>query len=140
MTSPDRDTALVREATGRLLTSAAALDDDAVRGPSLLPGWTRGHVLTHLARNADALLEVLAGRPMYASAEARDADIETGAPRPLAEQLDDLRTASSRLDGAFAAQGATAWERTVALRKASPTARRPCPSAAWSRSSCTTST
>ncbi len=27
--------------------------------PSLLPGWTRGHVLTHIARNADSFVRVL---------------------------------------------------------------------------------
>ena len=29
--------------------------DDYVRGASLLAGWTRGHVLTHIARNADGI-------------------------------------------------------------------------------------
>jgi len=29
--------------------------------PSLLPGWTRAHVLAHLARNADAMRNMLAG-------------------------------------------------------------------------------
>src|SRR5690349_12024814 len=56
--SDDRfDPAIVLERieaeTRRLLDTAAALDDAAVRAPSLLPGWSRGHVLTHLARNAD---------------------------------------------------------------------------------------
>ncbi|NLU67516.1 maleylpyruvate isomerase family mycothiol-dependent enzyme [Streptomyces sp. HNM0574] len=116
MTSPAHDAALVRESTDRLLTVVAGLDDAAVAGPSLLPGWTRGHVITHLARNADALVRVLAGRPMYDSAESRDADIDKGAGRPLAAQLDDLREASARLDGAFGAQSEEAWRRTVELR------------------------
>ncbi|WP_425586056.1 maleylpyruvate isomerase N-terminal domain-containing protein [Streptomyces thioluteus] len=90
------DLALLREATDRLTRAVEALAEPAVGEPSRLPGWTRGHVLAHLARNADALVNVLSGRPMYASAEARDADIAEGAPRPLAVQLDDLRT-SGRL-------------------------------------------
>ena len=65
-----RDLASVRDATERLLTAAAKLDNAAVTDQSRLPGWTRGHVLAHLARNADALVNVLEGRPMYASAEA----------------------------------------------------------------------
>ena len=32
-----------------------------VTAPSLLPGWTVGHVLTHLARNADSMTLALAG-------------------------------------------------------------------------------
>lgn len=81
---------------------------------SRLPGWTRGHVLTHLSRNADALVNVFEGRPMYVSAEARDADIETGAPRPLDVQLADLRESAERLRGAAA--DVTDWSRVVELR------------------------
>ena len=32
---------------------------EAFRAPSALPGWTRAHVLTHLARNADAMVNLL---------------------------------------------------------------------------------
>jgi maleylpyruvate isomerase len=115
---PMEDCTALRAATARLLESVAKLSDDEVAAPSELPGWTRGHVLAHLARNADALLEVLAGRPMYASAEARDGDIETGAPRPAAEQLEDVAVTAHRLDGAFAAQpaGDAGWQRTIELR------------------------
>ena len=39
--------------------AAAELDPGQVAGPSRLPGWSRGHVLSHLARNADALVNLL---------------------------------------------------------------------------------
>lgn len=112
------DCAALREATARLLDTVAKLDDAEVAAPSRLPGWTRGHVLAHLARNSDALLNVLAGRPMYDSADARDADIATGAPRPAAEQLEDVAVTALRLDGAFEAQpeGDAGWQRTIELR------------------------
>ncbi len=116
---PVRDMATVRAATDGLLDRAAglgALGDDAVRAPSALPGWTRGHVLTHLARNADALVNVLSGRPMYASAEARDADIEAGAARPLAEQLDDVRATAARLAETAAGIPADGWSARCELR------------------------
>lgn len=77
----------VLDATGRYLAALTELDDDAFRTPSLLPGWTRGHVVTHLARNADALAHGLRGAAagevavLYSSQEERDADIEAGAPR-----------------------------------------------------------
>ncbi|EPD57862.1 maleylpyruvate isomerase family mycothiol-dependent enzyme [Streptomyces sp. HGB0020] len=108
------DLASVRDATDRLLTAAAKLDNAGVTQPSRLPGWSRGHVLAHLARNADALVNVLEGRPMYSSAEARDADIERDAPRPLDVQLTDLRESTAR----FLRTGAAPadWSRTVELR------------------------
>ncbi|GAA2509959.1 maleylpyruvate isomerase family mycothiol-dependent enzyme [Streptomyces gobitricini] len=108
------DLASVREATDRLLAAAATLDDAAVAAPSRLPGWTRGHILAHLSRNADALVNVLQGRPMYVSAEARDADIERDAHRPTAVQLDDVRDSAAR----FQAQGEVPadWDRRVELR------------------------
>ena len=49
----------IAAATERLLATADALTGDQVREPSLLPGWTRGHVLTHVARNADGLRNLL---------------------------------------------------------------------------------
>ncbi|MGI5351611.1 maleylpyruvate isomerase family mycothiol-dependent enzyme [Streptomyces sp. CA-250714] len=116
MTTPAHDAELVRTATGHLLSNTVKLEAHEVAEPSQLPGWTRAHVLTHLARNADALVNVLAGRPMYASAEARDADIERGAHRSLDELVDDVRASSSRLESAFAALGDEDWGRTVTLR------------------------
>ncbi|MFD4023560.1 maleylpyruvate isomerase family mycothiol-dependent enzyme [Streptomyces sp. NPDC058576] len=108
------DLGAVREATERLLGAVGKLDNAAVAEPSRLPGWSRGHVLTHLSRNADAIGNVLRGLPMYASSETRDADIAAGAPRPAAEQLRDLReTAEGFL--AVAAEPAD-WSRTVTLR------------------------
>ncbi|QGV81205.1 maleylpyruvate isomerase family mycothiol-dependent enzyme [Streptomyces ficellus] len=109
-----RDLASVREATERLLTAAAKLDDAAMAAPSRLPGWSRGHVLAHLSRNADALVNVLQGRPMYVSAEARDADIERDAPRPPAVQLDDVRASAARFQAA--GEVPADWDRTVELR------------------------
>jgi len=80
----------------RLRESLAALTDDAARQPSRLPGWSRGHVATHLARNADAIrrlaLGVLSGVPaeMYPGGqEARNAAIEDGSDRPAALLADD---------------------------------------------------
>lgn len=79
------------------------LGDDAFRAPSLLPGWSRAHVLSHLARNADGMINLLLWArtgivtPAYASAEARDADIEKGATRAPAEIRDDVIASSNRL-------------------------------------------
>jgi maleylpyruvate isomerase len=49
----------VDRATDRLLATVSSLTGDDVAVPSLLPGWTRGHVLTHLARHADGGVNLL---------------------------------------------------------------------------------
>ncbi|MFG1700137.1 maleylpyruvate isomerase N-terminal domain-containing protein [Nonomuraea sp. NPDC049309] len=46
-------------ATDRLLATAASLSDADLAAPSLLPGWTRGHVLAHVAQNAGSCLNLL---------------------------------------------------------------------------------
>src|SRR5688572_4026869 len=99
---PGSAMAQVGSATEHLLATAERLDDGSLREPSLLPGWTRGHVLTHVARNADGLINLLSWArtgvetPAYASREAREADIEAGAGRPVAAQLADLRDSAER--------------------------------------------
>ncbi|GAA3874535.1 maleylpyruvate isomerase family mycothiol-dependent enzyme [Streptomyces sedi] len=110
------DLASVEDATDRLLRTAAGLDEAALAAPSRLPGWTRGHVLAHLARNADALDDVLHDRPMYASDQARDEAIARGAGRPPAEHLADLRDSSARLLATARALDEAGWERRVTLR------------------------
>jgi maleylpyruvate isomerase len=83
-------------ATERLLDTVRRLTDDDVRQPSLLPGWTRGHVLTHVARTGDAMCNLLTWArtgvetPAYESQEARDADIEAGAGRTAGELFADV--------------------------------------------------
>ena len=105
------DLATVDTHTDLLLATVRALDPAQVAGPSLCEGWTKGHVLAHVSRNADALLNLVTSAvtgenvPMYASAEARDVDIEAGARRPLDEQITDLETSAARLRAA--SQGLT---------------------------------
>jgi maleylpyruvate isomerase len=105
----------VDAATDDLLRTVADLDPAAVGHPSRLPGWTVGHVLTHVARNADALTNLLTWArtgvetPPYASPEAREAGIREGAGRPLREQLEDIRAAHERFADAGAAMPAEAW-------------------------------
>lgn len=104
----------VREATDRLLTAVAKLDNASLAEESHLPGWTRGHVLAHLARNADALVEVFEGRPMYESATSRESDIQRDAGRPLLQQLEDVRNSADRWQAV--AERPQDWTRTVELR------------------------
>jgi maleylpyruvate isomerase len=102
-------------ATDRLLATATALSDAQAREASLLPGWSRGHVLTHIARNADGLGNLLrwartgTQTPMYASAESRGADIEAGAGRPAADLAADVRDSATAFAGQAAAMPDDAW-------------------------------
>ena len=86
----------IDQATQRLLDTARVITEPDLRAPSLLPGWTRGHVVAHVARNADAMRNLLVGvrtgqdRPAYPSAEARQADIERGAGLRASELMTDL--------------------------------------------------
>ena len=110
----------IRAATHRLIASAAALDDVAVADASRLPGWTRGHVLTHVSRNADGATNLLTwartGVPthQYESLDQRVRDIEDGAGRAAAVQLADLRESAGRFAEAFAVMPAPAWTTKVA--------------------------
>jgi maleylpyruvate isomerase len=103
---PEIDETLL--ATTRYLQALTVLDDESVRRPSLLPGWSRAHVVAHLSRNADAFTRVLgqvaAGEPasMYVSADARDAEIEdTVARLDLAGLVEDALASTARLTEAF---------------------------------------
>ncbi len=107
--------------TERLLSSVRSLDDASLRGPSALPGWSRGHVITHLARNADGLGNLvrwaLTGveTPMYGSREARVAAIEAGAGRPLADQQDDVEETAARFREAVAGVNDDVGDRVLRL-------------------------
>jgi maleylpyruvate isomerase len=109
----------MRDGESFFLRSLDSLDDAAISGPSLLPGWTRAHVVAHVARNADALQNLLAWArtgvetPMYANAEQRDRDIAAGAGQAPAALRDDARQTSSRLLAAADALPRSAWAAEV---------------------------
>ena len=109
----------VDTATEDLLRTAADLDPAVVGTPSLLPGWTVGHVLTHVARNADAYVNLLTWArtgvetPAYRAPGVREADIEAGAGRPLREHLEDIRASHERFADAGAAMPAEAWAQVL---------------------------
>ncbi|MGI5289417.1 maleylpyruvate isomerase family mycothiol-dependent enzyme [Nonomuraea polychroma] len=117
-------------ATHRLLATAASLSDADLTAPSLLPGWTRGHVLAHLAQNADSHLNLLtwaktgARTPQYASYEARAARIEAAATRPAAQLVADVQDGAARLAAAVRDLPEQAWSAQVE-------GMRPPPHPAW---------
>src|SRR4051812_29859975 len=95
------------------------LTDDDLAAPSGLPDWSRAHVVAHLARNADALVNLLTWArtgvetPMYPSREARNAGIETTAAQPAAELRADYSAACARFADAVDALPESAWTATL---------------------------
>jgi maleylpyruvate isomerase len=90
-------------ATQRLIDEARIITAPDLQAPSLLPGWSRAHVLAHLARGADAMRNLLIGarhsldRPAYASPGARAADIDVSAAAGAKELLEDLADSAMAL-------------------------------------------
>jgi maleylpyruvate isomerase len=114
----DRDVAGAAEAHQGLLAmldqqlSAGSLDGSSL---SRLPGWTIGHVLTHLARNADSIVRVLVAAERgeiidrYEGGQPRrDAEIDAGASRPAEELVADVRSTIWTLEQTWATQ--TRWD------------------------------
>lgn len=120
-TFPPFDTTRRWWADGELAVAGIVdrLTDDDLAGDSALPGWSRAHVVAHLARNADALVNLLTWArtgvetPMYPSRAVRDADIEATAARPGAEVRADHGAASDRLARAIEGLPADAWTAQV---------------------------
>ena len=86
--TPYEDLAAARAATERLLAHLAGLTVEDLLGPSLLPGWSRAHVVAHLAGNARSHVRMLDGclagevRAQYACRGARERGIEELAASP----------------------------------------------------------
>ena len=106
----------VEKSHERLARTISALTDAGARRPSLLPGWSVGHVLTHLARNADSHVRMLeaAGRGQVGDQypggnEQRAADIEAGVGRPAVELVADVTSAAAGLEAAMDATREEVW-------------------------------
>jgi maleylpyruvate isomerase len=120
----------------RMQASASRVTDDDCRGPSLLPGWTRGHVLTHWARNADGqsrmLLAAMRGEiaVQYPGGDAqRERDIEAEAARPARLILADVSAAIDQIEDVWRRMPADAWLRPTAAR----IGQRPAWMSVWAR-------
>ncbi|MEV0403047.1 maleylpyruvate isomerase family mycothiol-dependent enzyme [Actinoallomurus sp. NPDC050550] len=104
----------VTRSADRLLADASALTDAEVREPSALPGWTRGQVLVHVARSADAYTWLLRSASGRAPLGTRPG---TTPPPSIseagAELAADLRLSLERFLGEARAMPADAWDRLV---------------------------
>jgi maleylpyruvate isomerase len=112
----------VELSTDLFLASVDALRESQVRGPTLLPGWTRGHLLTHMSRAAESLCRLLdwartgVEQQQYPSADARARDIEAGADRSVQALAADLRVTATLFDDTVRALPDPAWSVEVTAR------------------------
>jgi maleylpyruvate isomerase len=111
----------IDDATQRLLGTARVIAEPELRAPSLLPGWTRAHVLAHLAHGADAMRHLLVGaragedRPAYPSAAARDAGIEQGTKLKPVELVADVAGAAMAFRTLTRQLSGDAWQYQVQI-------------------------
>jgi maleylpyruvate isomerase len=116
----------IDHATQRLLSTARVIDERKLRGPSLLPGWTRAHVLAHLARSADAMRNLMAWartgqeRPAYPSSAAREADIEHGARQKTKELMADVADSAMAFRTVAVRLPDDAWQVQVRVLDSAP--------------------
>ena len=130
---PDVTLPWMRDGTRRFLAAVESLEDREFAHPSGLPGWSRAHVIGHVAGNADALIRLTSWAdtgvecPMYESREQRNSEIESTA----AMTPDELRRLSvdtaAALDRALAGLDERGWTATVrsALGRVIPAAEIP---------------
>ncbi|MEV7687078.1 maleylpyruvate isomerase family mycothiol-dependent enzyme [Streptomyces bungoensis] len=110
----------VHGSAARLGAGLEALTDADARAASALPGWSRAHVVTHLARSADVYRWLLALARTgtepgpRADAAALDRALREGAERSAAELVDDLRRSTDRMLAEAAAMPEERWSILVA--------------------------
>ncbi len=114
----------VRDGHHRLLDLVSELETDDFREPSRLPGWTRGHVIAHLAHNAQALgrMSSAAARGELVDAypdDDRDEAIEKDAQDDAIGLVQLMATAQAGLEIAWDSLGDDDWSKPVRFRNGS---------------------
>lgn len=117
--TPGEARAALADSTAVLLRNIRKLSNDEVRAPSLLAGWTRGHVLAHLAQNAEGGGRLLGwartGVPSYEymSLADRARDIEAESGQPALELIAHVGQSAARFAEAAARVPSDRWRATV---------------------------
>lgn len=111
--------AWMREGEARFAALVAGLPDSSLSEPCALPGWTRAHLVGHLARNAEALTRLATWArtgvetPMYSGPEQRNDDIAESAGYPPARLRAELTATTATLDDALAGLDDGDWKAQV---------------------------
>lgn len=95
------DLSLLGRETGMMLATIESLSDDELGAASQCEGWSRDDVIAHLASNGRALVKLIdwattgEEQQLYASQEARNAEIAELAALPRAELVDRFRESAT---------------------------------------------
>lgn len=101
------DLGVLQREAGMAMATISSLRDEELRRPTRCEGWTRAHVIAHLAHDADAMTNLVSWAvtghetPAYESDERRTADIEATAALSAAELTAALDRAETRLTEAL---------------------------------------
>lgn len=116
---PDTAIEALHHAEQRLVRTVDSLDDADWAGSSILPDWSRAHVIAHLALNAEGFARALHGLldggpvPIYDSQERRDADVGLLAAQPSQTIRERLFAAGWGLRERLLALSPELWTRSV---------------------------
>jgi maleylpyruvate isomerase len=119
--------------TALFLRALDDLGDHELDAPSTLPGWTRRHLVAHVASNAEGIGRLVSwartgqATPMYASPRQRTDDIASGALRSARQLRTWAHGSAAELAGAFSAMPDSAWRAHVvtAQRRTVPATELP---------------
>lgn len=109
----------VSASTAQLESTLATFSDADQRAPSMLPGWSRGHVTAHVARNAESYWRLLewartgVEHLQYPSPESRDEEIEAGSTGSAAALLKDVQASATRLRDQASTLPEASWDAPV---------------------------
>lgn len=115
----DGQLATVAAGTAHFGVQLAALTDTELDGASLLPGWSRKHITSHIGYNAVALGRLMEWAmsgieaPMYSSLQARDAEILSGARLPAPALRALVHDTAASLNDKWSRAPASSWQRLV---------------------------
>ena len=110
---------IARRGTAYFAQRLAELSDDDFGGDTLLPGWSRRHLVAHVGYNAAALCRLIdwavtgVETPMYESVEQRGREISEGATLDPAALRNLFDHTVARLDEKWRNLPASAWSAQV---------------------------
>lgn len=118
MARPDQEIDGIRTAQASFLSAVQGLDEDTVRRPSALPGWTVAHVIAHVAANADSVTRRLRGclagevvDQYPGGAEGRAREIEELSGRGLADLVAMVARTNAEVLDVVGEMPDDAWDR-----------------------------
>ena len=121
--TPEALPAELHKAAGTLTRLLTKLDESSVAEPSELPGWTRGHVLAHVAGISKAMARQLEYARRGESIElydggmdGRNKAIELAAGHSLAQHTESVTTAVEAVIAAFDSLAPEDWQARIAYR------------------------